>query len=209
MQFTVHRHALDLQMQARMLGQLGIGPGFHVYGIAFTEDAPNFWGINFPPLAQSDGSWARTRPMYSGCGKNLIFALNEIEYRVFNANQRFCLGCETCGHNVACKPVPNQPNLAAAGSGSAEMGQPPVYSHPNESHDLHSKVRRDDEMLRFRTSLAAASACAAVASPRSIAGSSSLFPTLGAVNFFVSGRVAWRKDMADDKYEHGVPYVRG
>jgi len=39
MQFTVHRHALDLQMQARMLGQLGIGPGFHVFGIAFTEHA--------------------------------------------------------------------------------------------------------------------------------------------------------------------------
>jgi hypothetical protein len=99
---------------------------------------PNFWGINFPPLDQSDGSWARTWPMCSGCGRNLIFALNEMGYRVFSANQRFCLGCETRGHNIAWKPVPD---LAGAGSGSAEMGKPQVYSHPNESHDLHSGVR--------------------------------------------------------------------
>src|SRR5882724_12091343 len=121
MQFTVHRHALDLQMQARMLGQLGIGPGFHVFGIAFTEDAPNFWGINFPPLDQSDESWARTLLMCSECGKKLIFALNEIEYRVYSANQRLSFGCETCGHNVTWKPVPNQPELAAPGPASAEV----------------------------------------------------------------------------------------
>jgi len=45
---TLHRRSLDLQVQARILGQLGIRPGFHLYGIAFTEHAPNFWGINFP-----------------------------------------------------------------------------------------------------------------------------------------------------------------
>ena len=33
--------------------------------------------------------------------------------------------------------------------------------------------------------------------------------TPGAANIFVSGRIAWRKDLEDDKYEHGVQYVRG
>jgi hypothetical protein len=140
--------------------------------------------------------------------RNLIFALNEIEYRVFSANQRLSLGRETCGHNLAWKPAPNQSNLAAAESGSAEMGKPQVYSHPSESHDLHSGAPvATMTWLRFRTSLVAASAWAVVTTTRSTAGSSSLFLTLG-VNFFVAGRIAWRKDLADDKYELGAPYLR-
>src|SRR5882672_7298182 len=118
---TLQRRSLDLQVQARILGQLGIRPGFHLYGIAFTEHAPNFWGINFPPPDQSDESWARTLLMCSECGKRLIFSLNEIEYRVFDANQRLSFGCETCGHNVVWKPVPNQSALAETKSSPAGL----------------------------------------------------------------------------------------
>jgi len=45
---------------------------------------PEFLGHQLPALDQSDESWANLAHV-SECGKKLIFALNEIEYRVFSA----------------------------------------------------------------------------------------------------------------------------
>src|SRR5882762_558596 len=206
---TLHRRALDLQVKARILGQLGIRPGFHVYGIAFTEDAPNFWGINFPPLDQSDESWARTLLMCSECGKKLIFALNEIEYRVYSANQRLSFGCETCGHNVTWKPVPNQPELAAPGLASAEMENRKHARTRMKAMACIQESGRDDDIVEVSDiSRGGVSFRAKRVYPVNSWIQFAVPYTPGAANIFVSGRIAWRKDLEGNSFEYGVQYVR-
>jgi len=206
---TLQRRSLDLQVQARILGQLGIRPGFHVYGIAFTEDAPNFWGINFPPLDQSDESWARTLLMCPECGKKLIFALNEIEYRVFSANQRLSFGCETCGHNVSWKPVPNQPTLAPAGSLPEEIDNRKHTRTRMKAMACIQESGRDDDVVEV---LDISRGGVSFRGPRAYPVNSWIHfavpYTPGAANIFVPGRIAWRKDLEGNCYEYGVQYVR-
>jgi hypothetical protein len=206
---TLQRRSLDLQVQARILGQLGIRPGFHVYGIAFTEDAPNFWGINFPPLDQSDESWARTLLMCPECGKKLIFALNEIEYRVFSANQRLSFGCETCGHNVSWKPVPNQPTLATAGSLPEEIDNRKHTRTRMKAMACIQESGRDDDVVEV---LDISRGGVSFRGPRAYPVNSWIHfavpYTPGAANIFVPGRIAWRKDLEGNCYEYGVQYVR-
>ena len=144
---TLRRRALDVEVRARILGQLGIRPGFHAYGIAFTENTPDFWGIRFPPFDDNNDSLARTLLQCAECGKQLIFTLNEIEFRVFDANQRLTFGCETCGRNVVWKPVPLEIH---AGWGVAAL------KRPNQRKYLRTKMKsvaciqetgRDDDVV--------------------------------------------------------------
>jgi hypothetical protein len=205
---TLHRRSLDLQVQARVLGQLGIRPGFHLYGIAFTEDAPSFWGIAFPPVDESDQSLARTLLMCSECGKGLIFTLNEIEYRVFDANQRLSFGCETCGRNVVWTPVPNKPGAAESRSLPGRQNRRHTRTKMKAMACIQDSNRGDDIVEVLDISRGGVS----FRGSRSYQVNSwiqfAVPYTPGAANIFVSGRIAWRKDVVDDKYEHGVQYVR-
>ena len=207
---TLRRRALEVEVSARILGQLGIRPGFHVYGIAFTDEALDFWGIRFPPLDQSHDSLAQTLLMCSECGKRLIFTLNEIEFRVFNANQRLSFGCETCGHNVAWIPVPNEAKLAYSSSGTTQphnrkysrtqMKALACIQESGHSDDIVEVLDISRGGVSFRGTRAyQVQSWIHFAVPY----------TPGTANIFVSGRVAWRRDLDDDQYEHGVQYVKG
>jgi len=208
---TLRRSSLDLQVQARVLGQLGIRPGLHLYGIAFTEEAPNFWGIHFPPLDQNDESLAKTLLMCSECRTQLIFTLNEIEFRVFEANQRLSFGCEACGRNVVWMPVPSEPRQQHRGSEPS----------PGPENRKHARTRmkttaciqesdRDDDIVEvLDISRGGVSFRGARAYQVNSWIQFAVPYSPGAANIFVSGRIAWRKDLADERYEHGVQYVRG
>ena len=206
---TIRRRSLDVEVPARILGQLGIRPGLHIYGIAFTVDAPDFWGIRFPPINQSDDLMAKTLLRCSECGKRLIFTLNDIEFRVFAANQRLTFGCETCGHNVAWIPVP------------AEVGSTETHAGPgglqNRKH-TRTKMRamaciqetgRPDDIVDV---LDISRGGVSFRGTRPYEVNSwiqfAVPYTPDAANIFVSGRIAWRKDLLDNQYEHGVQYVR-
>jgi|SRR5450432_3773338 len=205
---TLYRRSLDLEVQARILGQLGIRPGFHLYGIAFTEDAPNFWGIVFPPLDQNDESLARTLLMCSECGKRLIFTLNEIEYRVFDANQRLSFGCETCGRNVVWMPVPNEPTAAESRSGPGQQNRRHTRTKMKAMACIQESDRDDDVVEVLDISRGGVS----FRGKRGYQVNSwiqfAVPYTPGAANIFVSGRIAWRRELPEQAYEHGVQYVR-
>jgi hypothetical protein len=207
---TVHRRALDLEIQARILGQLGIRPGFHVYGLTFTDDAPGFWGIHFPPISEVDNSMARTLLQCSACEKKVIFALNEIEFRVFDANQRLLQHCETCGHIVVWEPVlysatpaetqPGVPALRDRKHNRTRMKAMACIRESGHPDDLVEVLDISRGGVSFRGTRAyEVNGWIHFAVPY----------TPAAANIFVSARVAWRKQLGDDHYEHGVQYVKG
>jgi hypothetical protein len=204
----VRRPALDLEVHARILGQLGIRPGLHLYGVAFTEASPQFWGIQFPP-DQGDGGFGRTLLMCSECNKQLIFTLNEIEFRVFEANQRLAFGCETCGRNVDWIPVPNEITTRPATLGD---GRPQKRKHLRTRMKASACImgsNHNDEVVEVLN----------VSRGGISFRGSRLYPlngwiefavpyTRGAANIFVPGRIAWCTENGNNVFDHGVQYVR-
>ena len=207
---SLRRRGSDAAVQARILGQLDIRSGCHVYGISFTEDASDFWGITFPSIPETSDSLARTLLKCSTCGKKVVFALDEIAFRVFDANQRLSNPCETCGRTVLWLPVPHATEAA-----------------PTDPEDTALQDRK-----HTRTKM---KAVACIEEP---GGRAEIVPVLdisrggisfhgtctfevngwihfavpytpGAANIFVAGRIAWRKELDDGHFEYGVQYVKG
>ncbi len=207
---SLRRRALDISVQARILGQLGIRTGYHVYGIAFTEDVPDFWGISFPALVETDDSLARTLLKCSQCGKKVIFALNEIEFRVFDANQRLSHACETCGRTVLWLPVLTETKPEQTGPRGrilqdrkhirTKMKTVACIQEPGGGEEIVSVLDVSRGGMSFRgTRIFEVNGWIHFAVPY----------TPGAANIFVSGRIAWRKELEDGQYEYGVQYVKG
>jgi len=196
-------------VQARILGQLGLRPGFNIYGVAFLEDAPNFWGIHFPPPDENADSLARTPLMCAECGKILLFALNEIEFRVFEANKRLTFGCESCGRNVVWIPVSSDSKFRNARSAPSSQDRKHARTKMKAMACIQESGHPDDlvEVLDISRGGVSFRGRRAYAVNGWIHFAVPYTP--GAANIFVSGRVAWRRDVGDDTHEHGVQYVKG
>jgi hypothetical protein len=84
----------DIRMSARIVGQVGLHKGEHLYGLQFLESAPNFWGIKFAePQLDAAG---RVVLECNACSMQMIVPLGEIEVLVFESTKVVAHECERC-----------------------------------------------------------------------------------------------------------------
>ncbi len=81
------------EAEVRVIGQIAGQPDELLYGVVLLDPSANFWGIDFPPLAETE---TRILLCCSGCGKNEKASLNEIEFEIFAANQSITRKCGSC-----------------------------------------------------------------------------------------------------------------
>ena len=207
---TVRRPTLDLEIKATILGQLGIRTEGPVYGVAFVSEAPDFWGISFPPPAAEGDVAPRVLLQCVGCIGRRIFTLNEMEFRVFEANQRLSHPCVECSKATTWMRVPT----ATAADGREISKGPQDRLHQRTKVKMMACIqypgRKDDVVqlmdvsrggVSFRSDRNYAQDCwINVAAPY----------TPGTANIFVAGRIA-RKQPTEDPlcFEYGVQYVKG
>jgi len=84
----------DKQTKARIVGQVGIAEGEHLYGIQFLEPAPDFWGIQF--AKPSHDAAGRAVLECGACTQQSILALGEIEMLVFESTRVVAHDCDRC-----------------------------------------------------------------------------------------------------------------
>jgi PilZ domain-containing protein len=84
------------ESRALVMGQLGGQSGVHVYGIALLEPTANLWGIQFPPLAESEEGLVRLLLECDACKAREVVHLNELETDVFEGNHRLPRSCSQC-----------------------------------------------------------------------------------------------------------------
>lgn len=92
---TFRRQSPPLETEARIIGQVGICPTGHIYGITFVRES-NFWGIRFAPLAPTENSLLRLILSCCSCSCREVVDLTEIELRVLRANDRLTRQCVHC-----------------------------------------------------------------------------------------------------------------
>lgn len=206
---TVRRRVLDVNITARILGQLGIRNGGPVYGIAFAEDAPDFWGIFFPPAEAAEDAAARVLLRCVGCSRQRIFALNEIELRVFEANQRLTHPCETCSKVATWARVPDGSSV----DGTGVAPGPQDRQHQRMKVKMMACIQEPGRPVDVVQVLDVSRGGVSFRSQQNYEPDSWIniaAPyTPGTANIFVAGRVARRERTEDGHFEYGVQYVKG
>jgi hypothetical protein len=104
------------ESSAVVLGQIGGQSGVHVYGIAFLEPSVNLWGIQFPPLTESEKGLVRLLLECSVCKACEVVHLNELETDVFEGSQNLPRSCSQCNTWTMWLQTPNE--LPAEHSGA-------------------------------------------------------------------------------------------
>jgi hypothetical protein len=81
----------------RVVGQVDSKAGGRVYGIAFLDPNPTFWGIQFRPLQESERAAGQIWLKCGGCQRSDVVYLDEVEVLVFKANSCLSRHCQGCG----------------------------------------------------------------------------------------------------------------
>jgi hypothetical protein len=94
---TIRCLATGREAEALIVGQIGKSTGAHYYyGIKFLGGDENIWGIEFPPLTESEGAAGRALLECTGCKNREVICLDDFELEVLEANGCLSLSCKRC-----------------------------------------------------------------------------------------------------------------
>jgi len=119
------------ESSAVVLGQIGGQSDVHVYGIALLEPSANLWGIQFPPLAESEKGLVRVLLECSVCKAREVVHLNELETDVFEGNHNLPRSCSQCDAWTTWLQTPNE---VPAEDSDARFKTPPESSVAGVDH---------------------------------------------------------------------------
>jgi hypothetical protein len=206
---TLRRRIIDEEVHARIIGQLGIRDHGPVYGVAFTTDAPNFWGISFPIPATATDGLPRVLLMCNDCSRQRIFVLNEIEFRVFEANQRISSSCDTCDKMTAWILVPD----GISGDGPSVPKGPQDRQFQRTKVDMKACIQgpgfKPDVVQVLDVSRGGVSFFSKNTYDKDTWINVAVPYTPGTANIFVAAMIVRKQPKGDECYEYGLKYVKG
>jgi hypothetical protein len=112
---TICPVASKKESRALVMGQLGGQSDIHVYGIVLLEPHTNLWGIQFPPLPESEEGLARLLLECGACKAREVVYLDELETDVFEGNHSLPRSCTQCGTWTLWSQTPNELPVGDAG----------------------------------------------------------------------------------------------
>jgi PilZ domain len=128
----------------RVVGHLGEQSGCHTYGVAFFDQALNFWEIDFPPMTEFETQLGVISLVCSSCGALEKIDDASVEADVCATNDSVLRSCKRCGAATLWKPAsgaiaaPQQPVPAASAQlplFSASAAPPPPAPAPSSHYD--------------------------------------------------------------------------
>jgi len=137
------------QSDVRIVGQFGRERDGYLYGIEIVNGSDDLWGIEFPPLAQSEEAVARMLMECSYCRVREVIYLNELELRGFETNRGIARHCKTCGVPSIWTQAPHEDEKKLASRAARRKAQ----DRPDELPP--GGEQRERQRLRFKTRLTA------------------------------------------------------
>lgn len=80
----------------RVVGQFGREKDGFLYGVEIVDPHADLWGIEFPPIANSEEAVARMLLECSYCRGREVVYLNELDLRGFETNRGIARHCKIC-----------------------------------------------------------------------------------------------------------------
>jgi hypothetical protein len=108
-ELIVRRLDTNSEAEVRVVGQIGAHAGNFTYGVAFLNSGTNFWGVEFPPLTESERLASRALLECSSCKHREIVDHSDLEADVFAINQGIVRFCKNCGSSTFWKRASGDP----------------------------------------------------------------------------------------------------
>jgi hypothetical protein len=132
-QITIRHLPTKKEAVFRVVGPIGGQTEGSVYGVAHVDPAPDFWGIAFPPVADSKRVVGRLLMECHVCKSRDVVYLNEIEIQVFQANQSLTRPCANCAQSTAWQGVTAGTSTPQPAASDAEPAGPEPVLVPQPS----------------------------------------------------------------------------
>lgn len=91
------------EAEVRVVGQLGAVGNSYTYGVAFLNQNIDFWGIEFPPVSQSEKDANRVVLQCASCKAREMVEQSDLESDVYLVNEGIVRFCKSCGSSTFWK----------------------------------------------------------------------------------------------------------
>jgi hypothetical protein len=134
----------------RVIGAIAGCPDGIWYGLEFLNPSVDIWGINFPPLVESENAVAKVLLECARCHRRSLVYLDEFRVEVFRTSLAISLPCTTCKDHTLWK----RPGSAAAPTTLAMPGAkpppPPVSFQKSSAAPPGKQEGRREKHLSLR-----------------------------------------------------------
>jgi PilZ domain len=136
---------------ARVIGQFGKQRDGYLYGVEITDVDIDLWGIEFPPVVESNEAVARMLLECCYCHSREVMYLNGLELRAFETNRGIAHHCKTCGVPSIWTQAQQEDEKKLTGRGSrSKRNNSEAPAEPAPENEQRSRQR-----LRLKTRLTA------------------------------------------------------
>jgi PilZ domain len=91
------------EAEVRVVGQLGSYRESYTYGVAFLDQNIDFWGIEFPPVSQSEKEANSVSLQCASCKAREMVVQSDLESDVYLVNEGIVRFCKSCGSSTFWK----------------------------------------------------------------------------------------------------------
>lgn len=91
------------EAEVRVVGQLGSQGESYTYGVAFLKQNIDFWGIEFPPVSQSEKVANCVSLQCASCSARETVVQSDLESDVYLVNEGIVRYCKACGDSTFWK----------------------------------------------------------------------------------------------------------
>ena len=88
------------EVEARVVGQIGLQDETYIYGVAFLDPTLDFWGLDFGELTEAEKQASRALLQCSSCELRETVDHSDLEADVFAINRSAVRYCKRCGSST-------------------------------------------------------------------------------------------------------------
>jgi hypothetical protein len=142
-------HESHRAADVRVVGQFGREKDGFLYGVEILDANSDLWGVEFPPIADSEEAVARMLLECSYCRSREVAYLNELDLRGFETNRGIARHCRTCGVPSIWTQAPHEDEKKLTSRARGHRG-------PDAKDELpEGGEQRERTRLRLKTRLTA------------------------------------------------------
>jgi PilZ domain len=122
-ELIIRRLDTNQEAEVRVVGQIGSQADSYTYGVAFLNPTLGFWGLEFPPLTESELRARRVLLECSSCKDSGTFDHSDLESDVYAINEGIVRFCKRCGTSTVWRR-----SATTARDASPSLATPPNHN---------------------------------------------------------------------------------
>ncbi len=142
------------EAEVRVVGQLGSVGDSYTYGVSFLNQNIDFWGIEFPPVSQSEKDANRVLLQCASCKAREMVEQSDLESDVYLVNEGIVRFCKNCGSSTFWKGAEDAEetvDLPPEADKIPEMAVPSAEEPIDSPSDLKPSLRPENRRKHVRT----------------------------------------------------------